>query len=46
MLETSLAEGPQIVTRYGKETAVLVAIEQWRKLERLALRLRSAPDLE
>lgn len=35
-LETSLAEGPQIVTRYGKETAVLVPIEQWRKLEQLA----------
>ena len=36
LLEASLAEGPQIVTRRGKATAVLVPIEQWRKLERLA----------
>ena len=36
MLETSLAEGPQIVTRRGMETAVLVPIEQWRRLEKMA----------
>ena len=36
LLEASLAEGPQIVTKRGKEAAVLVLIEQWRKLERLA----------
>ena len=36
LLEASLAEGPQIVTKQGKEAAVLVPIEQWRKLERLA----------
>ena len=35
MLETSLAEGPQIVTRRGVETAVLVPIEQWRRFERM-----------
>ena len=35
MLETSLAQGPQIVTRRGVETAVLVPIEQWRRLERM-----------
>jgi prevent-host-death family protein len=35
MLETSLTEGPQIVTRRGVETAVLVPIEQWRRLERM-----------
>ena len=35
MLETSLAEGPQIVTRRGVEAAVLVPIEQWRYLERM-----------
>ena len=29
-LETSVAEGPQIVTKRGVETAVLVPIEQWR----------------
>ena len=36
LLEASLAEGPQIVTKRGKEAAVLVPIEQWRKLEKLA----------
>ena len=34
LLDTSLAEGPQIVTRRGIEAAVLVPIEQWRQLER------------
>ena len=37
MLETSLAEGPQIVTRRGVETAVLVPIEHWRRLETMAM---------
>jgi prevent-host-death family protein len=32
-LETSLKEGPQIVMRGGLETAVLVPIEQWRRLQ-------------
>ena len=36
LLETSLAEGPQIVTQRGVEIAVLVPIEQWRRLERMA----------
>ena len=40
-LETSLTEGPQIVTKQGVETAVLVAIDQWRRLER-----RIAPDIK
>ena len=35
MLETSLVEGPQVVTKRGVETAVLVSIEQWRNLERM-----------
>lgn len=35
LLDTSLAEGPQIVTRRGIEAAVLVPIEQWRQLERM-----------
>ena len=41
LLDTSLAEGPQIVTRRGVETAVLVPIEQWRRLERM-----TKPDLK
>ena len=32
-LKRSLAEGPQIVTKRGVETAVLVPIDQWRRLE-------------
>lgn len=35
-LEASLQKGPQVVTRRGIETAVLVPIEQWRRLERAA----------
>ena len=35
LLETSLAEGPQIVTAQGVETAVLVPIDQWRRLEKM-----------
>ena len=38
LLETSLSDGPQIVTRRGVEMAVLVPIEQWRRLERTARR--------
>ena len=35
LLDATLAEGPQIVTRRGVETAVLLPIEQWRRLEHL-----------
>lgn len=35
-LEASLKNGPQIVTRRGLETAVLVPIDQWRKMEEAA----------
>ena len=38
MLETSLSEGPQIVTRRGVETAVLVSMEQWRGMTGSSLR--------
>lgn len=34
-LEASLTEGPQIVTKRGVEAAVLVPIEQWRRLEKM-----------
>jgi antitoxin Phd len=36
LLEASLTEGPQIVTRRGMEEAVLVPIDQWRRLEQTA----------
>ncbi len=41
MLEKTLSEGPQIVTKRGVETAVLVPIEQWRRVERM-----TRPDLK
>ncbi|HJM52000.1 MAG TPA: type II toxin-antitoxin system Phd/YefM family antitoxin [Alphaproteobacteria bacterium] len=34
-LEASLKEGPQIVTKRGVEEAVLIPIEQWRRLEKM-----------
>ena len=34
-LETSLKYGPQIVTKRGVEAAVLVPIEEWRRLEKM-----------
>ena len=33
LLETSLAEGPQLVTKHGKAVAVLVPIRQWNALQ-------------
>ena len=41
LLEASLSDGPQIVTKRGVETAVLVPIGQWRRLEEMA-----KPDLK
>jgi len=41
LLDTTLAEGPQIVTKRGVETVVLLPIEQWRRLEGM-----SRPDLK
>jgi prevent-host-death family protein len=32
LLEAALHEGPQIVTRRGVEAAVLVPIEEWRRI--------------
>jgi antitoxin Phd len=32
-LNQTLREGPQVVTRRGVETAVLVSIEEWRRLK-------------
>jgi antitoxin Phd len=31
-IETTLKEGPQILTRRGVETAVLVPFDQWKRL--------------
>lgn len=35
-LETCLAEGPQMVTRRGVEAAVLVPVDEWRRLQAAA----------
>ena len=35
LLDTALAEGPQIVTKRGVETAVVLPIAQWRRMERM-----------
>jgi prevent-host-death family protein len=35
-LDTCLAEGPQMVTRRGAEAAVLVPVQEWRRLQSAA----------
>jgi len=35
-LEASLKDGPQIVTKRGVKTAVLVPMEEWRHLQKAA----------
>ncbi len=35
-LETCLSEGPQMVTKRGAEAAVLVPVEEWRRLKAAA----------
>jgi prevent-host-death family protein len=35
-LNTALKKGPQVVTRRGVETAVLVPIEDWRRMKQSA----------
>ena len=34
LLEASLREGPQVVTRRGVDTAMLVSIEEWHRLQK------------
>jgi antitoxin Phd len=41
LLDTALRQGPQVVTRRGVEAAVLVPIDEWRRL-----RTRSVPGLK
>ena len=36
LLDTCVREGPQMVTRRGAETAVLVPVQQWRGLTQSA----------
>jgi antitoxin Phd len=52
LLELTLKKGPQVVTRRGVEAAVLVPIEEWRRLQQSArpslkaLLLGSGPRFE
>jgi antitoxin Phd len=34
MLETCLREGPQVVTKRGADTAVLVPVKDWQRIKR------------
>jgi prevent-host-death family protein len=36
LLETCLREGPQLVTRRGEDTAVLVPVSEWQRLTHAA----------
>jgi len=36
LLETCLKEGPQLVTKRGADAAVLVPVEDWRRLQQSA----------
>lgn len=36
LLNTCISDGPQMVTRRGEETAVLVSIAEWRQLHHAA----------
>lgn len=36
LLDTCVTEGPQVVTRRGTETAVLVPIDEWKRLNNAA----------
>jgi antitoxin Phd len=51
-LDATLKKGPQVVTRRGVETAVLVPIAEWRRLQKAArpslkdLLLRAVPRFE
>jgi len=35
-LDTCMAEGPQMVTKRGAEAAVLVPVDEWRRLQAAA----------
>lgn len=35
-LDACMSEGPQMVTRRGAETAVLVPVQEWRRLQSAA----------
>ena len=36
LLDAAIAKGPQFVTRHGVETAAVIEVEQWRRLQKTA----------
>lgn len=50
LVERARREGPQVVTKHGKEAVVVVSAEEYRRLRRegpsLVEFIRSAPDFE
>ncbi len=45
-LDATLKDGPQVVTRRGVETAVLVPIDEWKHLQETAKRTIPDPLLD
>jgi antitoxin Phd len=46
LLDAALKDGPQVVTRRGVETAVLVPIDEWKRLNNQARQLLPDPLLD
>ncbi len=46
LLDAALKEGPQVVTRRGVETAVLVPIDEWKRLNNQAKQSLTDPLLD
>lgn len=50
VVERAQREGPQVVTKHGKEAVVIVSAEEYRRLkgrgDNLVELLRSAPDFD
>lgn len=46
LIDAALRDGPQVVTRRGVETAVVIPIEQWRQIEHATPLDRKAVLLE
>jgi prevent-host-death family protein len=51
VVESAIQEGPQLITRRGVEAAVVVPIEQWRRMQKKRKRtllevLQSGPQFD
>jgi prevent-host-death family protein len=45
-LDSTLKDGPQVLTRRGVETAVLVPMDEWKRLQDAAKRATADPLLD